>query len=80
MKVAAADDHSIQFIGAFESQVGDLCGLARKLGVKARAVTPCPGGHALRSDPTRECTCETQMIARHRRQVFGAEREFGITV
>ena len=78
VEVAAAGDHSIQFIGAFESQAGDLCALARKLGVKARAVTPCPCGHF--GDPVRECTCEAQMIARHRRQVFGAEREFDITV
>jgi magnesium chelatase family protein len=78
VEVAAAGDHSIQFIGAFESQAGDLCALARKLGVKARAVTACPCGHF--GDPVRECTCETQMIARHRRQVFGAEREFDITV
>ncbi len=78
IEVAVAGDHSIQFVGAFESQAGDLCALARKLGVKARAVTPCPCGHF--GDPVRECTCETQTIARHRRQVFGAEREFDITV
>lgn len=78
IEVAVAGDHSIQLIGAFESQAGDLCALARKLGVKARAVTPCPCGHF--GDPVRECTCETQMIARHRRQVFGAQREFDITV
>jgi len=78
IEVAVAGDHSIEFIGAFESQAGDLCTLARKLGVKARAITPCPCGHF--GDPARECTCETQMIARHRRQVFGAQREFDITV
>ena len=78
VEVAAAGDHPVQFIGAFESQAGDLCALARKLGVKARAVTPCPCGHL--SDPARECTCETPMITRHRRQVFGAQREFDITV
>ena len=78
LEVVAAGDHSIQFVGAFESQAGDLCALARKLGVKARAVAPCPCGHF--GDPVHECTCEAQMIARHRRQVFGAEREFDITV
>jgi len=78
VEVAAAGDHSIQFIGAFESQAGELCALARKLGVKARAITPCPCGHF--GDPARECTCETQMIVRHRRQMFCSQREFDITV
>jgi magnesium chelatase family protein len=78
IEVAVAGEHSIQFVGAFESQAGDLCALARKLGVTARAVTPCPCGHF--GDPARECICETQMIARHRRQVFGVQREFDITV
>jgi magnesium chelatase family protein len=78
LEVALAGKHSIQFVGAHESQAADLCALAREWGVTARAVTPCPCGHY--QDPTRTCACSADAVAKHRRRTLGPQHRFDISV
>ena len=62
VEVAIAGQHSIIFVGAWQSQAADLDHLARSFSLSAKSTAPCPCGHY--GDPLRECTCSLEQVAR----------------